>query len=87
MDYGTFISNLPNLKKFSWGTLPSLFLFRNISSDLNDEERELDFEIEYQLSLTTQQRFEMMFPRSREIAEMLIKNGHRKAFEIVKRSC
>ena len=31
MDYGTFISNLPNLKKFSWGTLPSLFLFRNIS--------------------------------------------------------
>lgn len=57
-----------------------------LKSDLNDEERELEFEIEYQLSLTTQQRFEMMFRRSREIAEMLVKNGHRKAFEIVKRS-
>jgi hypothetical protein len=52
----------------------------------DDKEKELDFEIEYQLSLTTEQRFEMMFIRSRQIAEMLIRYGHRKPFEIIKRT-
>lgn len=49
------------------------------------EDRELDFELEYQRSLTTAQRFEMMFRRSREIAEELLKRGHRKPVEVVKR--
>ena len=51
----------------------------------DDSEKELDFELEYQLSLTTQERFEMMFRNSREIARLLIENGHRKASEIIKR--
>ncbi len=51
----------------------------------DDSEKELDFEIDYQLSLTIQQRFEMMFRKSREIAQMLIDNGHRKPSEIIKR--
>lgn len=55
-------------------------------SDRDDEERELDFELEYQLSLSVEERFRMMFQRSREIAEMLIRNGHRKPFEIIKRT-
>ena len=55
-------------------------------SDTNDEERELDFELEYQLSLSVEERFQMMFQRSREIAEVLIRNGHRKPFKIIKRS-
>jgi len=38
-----------------------------------DEERELAFELNYLASLTVQQRFEMMFQRSREILEMLIR--------------
>jgi hypothetical protein len=57
-----------------------------LKCDSDDEDRELDFEIEYQLSLTTEQRFQMMFRRSREIAEMLLRYGHRKPFEIIKRS-
>lgn len=52
----------------------------------NDEEQELAFELAYQRSLTTQQRFELMFRKSREIAEMLHRHGHRKSVEIVKRS-
>jgi len=50
-----------------------------------NEGKELDFEVAYQLSLTVEQRFRMMFKKSREIAEMLEKNGHRKPFEVVKR--
>ena len=56
-----------------------------LKTKLNNEEKELDFEIEYQLSLTTKQRFKMMFKKSREILEMLNKNEHRKPFEIIKR--
>ena len=51
----------------------------------HDAERELDFEIEYQRSLTTAQRFEMMRSQSCKIAETLIRHGHRKPVEIVKR--
>ncbi len=53
--------------------------------DRDDEELELEFELAYQRSLTTEERFRMMFRRSREIAEMLIRHGHRKPVEIVKR--
>jgi hypothetical protein len=52
----------------------------------NDEAQELEFEIAYQRTLTTQQRFELMFRKSREMAEMLLRHGHRKPFEIIKRS-
>jgi hypothetical protein len=51
----------------------------------DDQDLELEFELEYQLSLTVEQRFRMMFQKSREIAEMLVRNGHRKPFEIIKR--
>jgi hypothetical protein len=48
--------------------------------------RELEFELDFQASLTTQQRFEMMFKRSDQIKEMLIRHGYRKPVEIIKRS-
>ena len=51
----------------------------------DDQDRELEFEVEYQLSLTVEQRFRMMFQKSREMAEILVRNGHRKPFEIIKR--
>ena len=51
----------------------------------DDQDRELEFELEYQLSLTVEQRFRMMFQKSREIAEILVRNGHRKPSEIIKR--
>lgn len=53
--------------------------------DRDDPERELDFEIDFQLSLTTRQRFDMMFSASKDLAERLIRNGYRKPVEIVKR--
>jgi hypothetical protein len=39
----------------------------------------------YLRSLTTQQRFELMFRRSREMAEMLFRHGHREPVAIIKR--
>ena len=57
-----------------------------LKTDGHDEEKELDFELAYQATLTTQQRFELMFRKSREIAEALLKHGHRKPFEIIKRT-
>jgi hypothetical protein len=51
----------------------------------DDQDRELEFEVEYQLSLTVEQRFRMMFQKSREMAEILVRNGYRKPFEIIKR--
>lgn len=35
-----------------------------LKCEKDDEKRELEFEIDYQLSLTTEQRFKMMFKRS-----------------------
>jgi hypothetical protein len=52
----------------------------------SSEEDELAFELRYQRSLTTAQRFEMMFSRSREISERLIRLGHRRPAEVVKRA-
>ncbi len=52
----------------------------------DDEEKEIEFELEYLLSLTTQQRFDLMFQKSKEIAEILLRHGYRKPFEIIKRS-
>jgi hypothetical protein len=51
----------------------------------NNFRKELDFEIEYQLSLTVQERFKLMFSRADLIKEMLIRNGYRKPIEIIKR--
>ena len=52
----------------------------------DDPERELDFELAYLRSLTTQQRFDLMFRRSREMAEMLTRYGHREPVAIIERS-
>jgi hypothetical protein len=52
----------------------------------HDEDRELEFELAYQRSLTTQQRFELMFRKSREMKEMLLKHGYREPSKVIKRS-
>ena len=49
----------------------------------NDEGRELEFELVYQRGLTTQQRFELMFRKSREVKEMLLKHGYREPAQVV----
>ena len=57
-----------------------------LSPEEENEAYESDWELDYQLSLTTAQRFEMMFRKSREIAEVLLENGYRKPVGIVKRT-
>ena len=59
-----------------------------LKMDKHDEDDAvvLEFELAYQRTLTTQERFELMFRKSREIAEMLLRHGYRKPVEIVKRT-
>lgn len=54
--------------------------------DKPDPARELEFELEFQRSLTLQQRFAMMVTASNRIREQLIRSGQRKAVEIIKRT-
>ena len=50
-----------------------------------DEKKEIDFELDYLLSLTTKQRFQMMFEKSRQTARLLKRNGRRKTTKVIKR--
>jgi hypothetical protein len=52
----------------------------------DDPERELEFELAYLCSLTTQERFDLMFRKSRELAESLARHGHRKPAAVLKRA-
>ena len=54
-------------------------------SDNNNEEKEIDFELDFLMSLTVQQRFEMMFEKSQLIRSLLNKDENRKTTEIIKR--
>lgn len=54
--------------------------------DDHDEEKEIEFELNYLLSLTTKQRFEMMFKKTQEVRHLLKGHGHRKTSEIIKRT-
>jgi hypothetical protein len=57
-----------------------------VGRDEQDEEQELEFELDYLATLTVQQRFEMMFRRSRQLREMLERRGYRRTSGIIKRS-
>lgn len=52
----------------------------------DNERKELVFELRYLLSLSTRQRFEMMFKKSAEVRTLLRKSGYRKAFQVIKRT-
>ena len=80
----------PSTMRPAWsGSAPAECAVRSpiLKLDHDDEERERAFELDYLLSLTTQQRLEMMEKRSNEIKRMLIRYGHRKPVEIIKRPC
>ena len=51
----------------------------------HDEKKEIDFELDYLSSLTTKQRFQMMFEKSRQMDTLLRKNGRRKTTKVIKR--
>jgi hypothetical protein len=50
-----------------------------------NEDKEIEFELEYLASLTTRQRFEMMFRKTKEMMRLLGRNDRRKITEIIKR--
>jgi hypothetical protein len=53
--------------------------------DKHDEEREIEFELDYLASLTTQERFELMFRKSQEMRSLLKRNERRNVTKIIKR--
>jgi len=46
---------------------------------------EINFELDYLLSLSTCERFRLMENKSLEIKNLLVQNGHRRPPEIIKR--
>ena len=58
--------------------------------DKHDEEKEIEFELDYLTSLTTGERFQMMFQKREEMLSLLSsttskRNERRKTTEIIKR--
>ena len=54
--------------------------------DKHDEDKEIEFELDYLTSLTTSQRFQMMFTKTRDMLSMRKKTtGHRTVTEVIKR--
>ena len=51
-----------------------------------DEEKEIQFELDYLFSLSIHDRFQLMFNRNRELLDILEKNGYRRSPEIIKRA-
>ena len=54
--------------------------------DKDDEEKEIEFELDYLTSLTTRQRFQLMADKTREMLSLLKKDANRKTTEIIKRT-
>ena len=52
----------------------------------DDESQELEFELQYQLSLSFEQRLNMMREKSEEMLRQMVGLGYRKPFEIIKRA-
>ncbi|MHC4165748.1 MAG: hypothetical protein ACYSWQ_02195 [Planctomycetota bacterium] len=54
--------------------------------DGHDEDKEIEFELDYLMSLTTAQRFELMFQKTREMLSLSGRtNADRRATEVIKR--
>lgn len=52
----------------------------------DDENREIEFELKHLLSLTTRQRFQMMFKKTQEMRRLAGKHGYGKTTQIIKRT-
>ncbi len=51
------------------------------------ERQEIDFELDYLMSLTIHERFQMMLQKNREIVSLLKRRyGNQKATEVIKRT-
>lgn len=52
----------------------------------HNERAEIEFELNYLASLTTQRRFDMMLPKSRELASLRKRHGSRRTAQIIRRT-
>jgi hypothetical protein len=57
-----------------------------LKTRVDDERAEIEFELDYLASLTTQQRFEMMLRKSREMAALRKRHGRRRTTQVTKRT-
>lgn len=51
----------------------------------HNEQIEMEFDLEYLLSLSLKQRFQIMLKKSQEMKELLYNHDQRRPFEIIKR--
>jgi hypothetical protein len=51
-----------------------------------DEKKEPEFELNYLASLTFEERLKIMRQKSREMLRQMVEHGHRRPFEILKRT-
>jgi hypothetical protein len=51
----------------------------------DDQDKELEFELDYLSSLTFEERLKLMRDKSQEMLRQMVELGYRKPFEIVKR--
>ena len=51
----------------------------------HNENKEIEYELNFLKSLSIAERFKLMFNKSKEAYELLVKSGHRKTPKIIKR--
>jgi hypothetical protein len=52
----------------------------------HNAKREIEFELRFLKSLSIRKRFEMMFEKTNQLVNLLEKSGHRRSFEVIKRT-
>lgn len=52
----------------------------------HNAKKEIEFELKFLKSLSIRKRFEMMFKKTKEMVNLLEKSGHRRSFEVIKRT-
>lgn len=52
----------------------------------HNAKKEIEFELKFLKSLSVRERFKMMFKKTKEMVSLLEKSGHRRPFEIIKRT-
>lgn len=65
------------------GKVPAMAILKTRS---HNERVEIEFELDYLASLTTQQRFEMMLQKSREMASLRKRHESRRTTQVIKRT-
>ncbi len=52
----------------------------------HNEKKEIEFELKFLRLLSTRERFELMLKKTKEMTDLLERNGHRRSFQVVKRT-